>query len=93
MTRFIKEVVPDAQVEARRVDRVEIKVFLVEGGAEKSVFSSAQREFFGKNGHRGKKPLQGTFPCMCLYIHIYTCIYMSACSHERMCMMLLCLSN
>ena len=67
MTRFIKEVVPDAQIEARRVDKVEVKVFLVEGGAEKVVFSSAQREFFAKNGHRGKKPLQGTwpYPCVC----------------------------
>ena len=58
VTRFIKEVVPDAQIEARRVDKVEIKVFVVEGSAERSIFTAAQREFFQKNGHRGKKPLQ-----------------------------------
>jgi len=58
VTRFIKEVVPDAQIEARRVDKVEIKVFVVEGGSERAIFNTAQREFFQKNGHRGKKPLQ-----------------------------------
>lgn len=58
MTNFIKEVVPDAEIKPRMVDRVEIKVFVVEGTKEREIFTSAQREFFAKNGHRGKTPLQ-----------------------------------
>jgi hypothetical protein len=58
VTRFIKEVIPEADVQPRMVDRVEIKVFVLEGSNEREIFSSAQREFFRKNGHRGKKPLQ-----------------------------------
>jgi hypothetical protein len=95
VTRFIKEVVPDAQIEARRVDRVEIKVFLVEGGAETAVFSSAQREFFGKNGHRGKKPLQGTCPplCVCICIYVYMDVSICLCMRVRVHMYDVSMSN
>ncbi len=58
VTRFIKEVVPKAEVEPRCVDKVEVKVFLVDSGSERAIFSAPQRDFFKKNGHPGKKPLQ-----------------------------------
>ena len=50
MTRFVMEVIPDAVVTPKKVSRVEIRVEI--DGQE--VFKSAQREFFGKNGHRGR---------------------------------------
>lgn len=54
VTQFIKEVVPDAIVQPKQVSKVEIRVET--DGQE--IFKSAQREFFKKNGHRGKGPLQ-----------------------------------
>ena len=50
VTRFVMEVIPDAVVTPKKVSRVEIRVEI--DGQE--VFKSAQREFFGKNGHRGR---------------------------------------
>ena len=50
MTRFVQEVVPDAIITPKKGSRVEIRVE-VEG---QEVFKSAQREFFAKNGHRGR---------------------------------------
>ena len=48
--------VPEASVVPKCVRQVEIRV--VDTTEDKEIFRSAQREFFGKNGHRGKEPLQ-----------------------------------